>query len=376
MIIPEFFTSFPSEERMDTEQLAFYKKVESSLNNGEYIDIQGNVSYVFVYLYKLLSKWNQRGFDELSEFLIYISEIYKNEEPISSYCLFWAYDCLLGLERYEEFLEKTEPQRIFGCSTHYSNLRLNVQKKIGLEADHIDVLLMAGGRKTKFITSNQGLYKDKIKETFHSFIEKRGEWFGLFETMMSNSNIYSSSLFNGAALACEKPVLKFKTSCFYAAYDLIPQIKDLAKDAENIARKEIGVPQIGEGWISETTLFLKIESEFSATTVIQHGQPKWLGRQHFDIWLPHWKIAIEYHGKQHFEPVEFFGGEDSFKKTVERDKRKVDLALQNGVRLFVVTEQDDQDILVQKLYELIENRKILPPYADKSFHLTVSTQLY
>jgi len=88
-----------------------------------------------------------------------------------------------------------------------------------------------------------------------------------------------------------------------------------------------------------------------------------LSRQHFDIWLPNWKIAIEYHGKQHFEPVEFFGGKEAFEKTVERDKKKIGLAMQNGVKLFVVTEHDDQDELVQKIYQLIKNRKILLPNA-------------
>ena len=31
---------------------------------------------------------------------------------------------------------------------------------------------------------------------------------------------------------------------------------------------------------------------------------------------------IEYDGKQHFEPIDFFGGEDGFRKTQERDKIK------------------------------------------------------
>jgi len=309
MNVPEFCQYFPNEEMMGEEQKAFYKRLESSLKRGEYVDVEGNVSYVFVYLYKLLSKWDQYGFEELSEYLIYISELYKGEEKLSSYCLLWAYDCLLGLKRYEEFLDKTEPKQLVGTSTHQSNLRLNLQKEIGLEADPIDLLLMAGGRNTKFITSNQALYKDKVNEVFNLYADENGRWFELFEKLLPNGNKYGHHLFNGSEF---KPMLEFKTYCFYAAYDLLYKIKDLSKDAENLARKEIGIPLIGEGWISETALFRKIESEFSVTTVIQHGQPKWLNRQHFDIWLPNWKIAIEYHGKQHFEPVEFFGGRRSF----------------------------------------------------------------
>src|SRR5271157_2295739 len=143
MVVPEFDGYFPSVGDMDSEQLSFYKKLESRLNRGEYLDIEGNMGYVFVYLYKLLSKWNKKGFENLSEYLIHISELYKSEEKLSFYCLYWAYDCLLGLKKYEAYLEKTEPQKIFVTATHSSNLRLNIQKKIGLEADPIDVLLMA-----------------------------------------------------------------------------------------------------------------------------------------------------------------------------------------------------------------------------------------
>ena len=94
---------------------------------------------------------------------------------------------------------------------------------------------------------------------------------------------------------------------------------------------------------------------------MQHGRPTWLGRQHFDIWIPNWKIAVEYQGKQHFEPVEFFGGEEGYKKTVERDKRKVTLAKRNGVKLFIIAENDDQGELIKKINEINQERKISAP---------------
>jgi hypothetical protein len=55
------------------------------------------------------------------------------------------------------------------------------------------------------------------------------------------------------------------------------------------------------------------------------------------------------------------GGEEVFEKTIERDKRKAELAMQHGIKLFAVTEHDNQDDLIQKIYEIIEKRKILPP---------------
>ena len=109
MPVPKFAMYYPSEEAMDDVQLAFYKSVEASLQNGEYIDVDGQISYVFVYLYKLLYKWDKSGYERLSEYLIYASELYKHEKKLSDYCLSWAYDCLLGLRKYDVYLARARP---------------------------------------------------------------------------------------------------------------------------------------------------------------------------------------------------------------------------------------------------------------------------
>lgn len=181
MKVPKFNMYFPSQDDMDLHQLSFYKMVESNLNNGNYIDVDGNISYVFVFIYKLLSRWKEDGFDRLSEFLIYLSEIYKHEKKLSEYCLHWAFDCLLGLEKYEEYLDKTEPKDVLGTRTHASNLRLNVQKKLGLSANPIDILRMFGSRKNQFIIENQALYRDCIIDVFNEYAQENMEWFSLFD---------------------------------------------------------------------------------------------------------------------------------------------------------------------------------------------------
>ena len=102
----------------------------------------------------------------------------------------------------------------------------------------------------------------------------------------------------------------------------------------NHVRELLKLPRIGEGWISETKLFYQIKNYFKNHLVVQHLKPEWLGRQHFDIYFPILNIAIEFQGKQHFEPIDFFGGEDAFKKNIERDNRKRKLALENNCDLF------------------------------------------
>lgn len=112
----------------------------------------------------------------------------------------------------------------------------------------------------------------------------------------------------------------------------------LLRDGENTYRLNIGAKKIGESWIAETELFYKIKNVFSDIEVIQHGRPSWLGRQHFDIWIPELKIAIEYQGKQHDKPIEFFGGLEAFEKGLKRDKLKKKKCLENRVKLIEVRE--------------------------------------
>lgn len=115
-------------------------------------------------------------------------------------------------------------------------------------------------------------------------------------------------------------------------------LKKLFREAENNVRKGYSLPNIGEGWLSESLLAAEIEEIFDDLEVVRHARPDFLGPQHFDIYLPGQKIAFEYQGKQHFEPVEFFGGKAAFKQNQERDIRKRELAKENGVLLIEVKE--------------------------------------
>lgn len=53
----------------------------------------------------------------------------------------------------------------------------------------------------------------------------------------------------------------------------------------------------------------------------------------FDFYLPERRICIEYDGEQHFKPIEYFGGIESFNKLKERDKIKNDYCLSNSIKL-------------------------------------------
>lgn len=116
------------------------------------------------------------------------------------------------------------------------------------------------------------------------------------------------------------------------------QCKQFTIDAEDNYRRSIGMPLVGEFWRSETELYYSIKEAFKDTEVKQHVSPKWLGRQHLDVYMPEYNIGIEYQGAQHYRPVEYFGGMESFIKGQERDERKRRLCAENDCKLIYVDE--------------------------------------
>lgn len=123
------------------------------------------------------------------------------------------------------------------------------------------------------------------------------------------------------------------------------------RDAENSVREQLGVPKIGEGWVSQTQLYYTLVALFPEYDIQREASPDWLGRQRYDIYFPQAKLAIEYQGKQHFEPVDIFGGEEGFKRTVERDKEKLLKSKKNGITVLFISYKDklDEDSLYSRV---------------------------
>ena len=61
-------------------------------------------------------------------------------------------------------------------------------------------------------------------------------------------------------------------------------------------------------------------------------------------------ILIEFDGEQHFEPVEYFGGEEKFLIQKERDKRKNKYCEENNIPLLRIPYLDYQQIDMKYLF--------------------------
>lgn len=109
-------------------------------------------------------------------------------------------------------------------------------------------------------------------------------------------------------------------------------------------------------WISEYSLFELVKKIFPKYRILYQHSPLYLtssngGRMSYDIYISEKKIAIEYQGRQHFEPIEFFGGKKSYLETINRDKEKLSLSEAQGVSVvyFNYWEKIDKETLLKKL---------------------------
>jgi len=60
----------------------------------------------------------------------------------------------------------------------------------------------------------------------------------------------------------------------------------------------------------------------------------------FDFYLPDNNSCIEYNGKQHYEPINYFGGSITYNKTILRDNIKINFCKENNINLLVISYLD------------------------------------
>lgn len=98
-------------------------------------------------------------------------------------------------------------------------------------------------------------------------------------------------------------------------------------------------------WKSESLVFELCKKIYGIDNVIFQYSPSFLGQMSYDVYIISKNTAIEYQGKQHFEPVAFFGGQEHFEKQIIRDKLKKELSAKNKVKLIYI---DYKEIICEK----------------------------
>jgi hypothetical protein len=122
-----------------------------------------------------------------------------------------------------------------------------------------------------------------------------------------------------------------------------------------------GCPSCGESrGEKEISKFLE---KYNITFSRQHKFPdcRNIFELPFDFYLPSFRIAIEFDGKQHYEPSEFFGGAEAYERLIKNDKIKNDYCEENFINLIRI-KYDQENIIWELLWDnlklFINNKEI------------------
>lgn len=109
---------------------------------------------------------------------------------------------------------------------------------------------------------------------------------------------------------------------------------------------------------SQTKLYNKLCQQFPNLNILFEVTNKivsWIGTQRFDIYIPLLNCAIEYNGRQHYMPIERFGGELKFEQQKQYDQLKRDKCKENNCTLIEMKynySEDDFINLCNKINDL------------------------
>lgn len=119
---------------------------------------------------------------------------------------------------------------------------------------------------------------------------------------------------------------------------------------------------------SEEKLYLLVCELIKDSEIKRNHKPIFLQGLEYDIYLPEYKLAIEYQGIQHYEAKDFFGGEKYHLLQKERDSRKRRLSLENEITLIEYKYNEEINIvnLRKKLHQLINVKADQSPIGMKS----------
>lgn len=363
----KYIYSFNDLKYATSSQKKFYLEYKMSFFKEKYLDVEGNNNYTFMLLHDLVENYSEdikflksnlktlekhypitKGHTESK-----IIEIFENRNDFESAWKLQYKSKYIGYQTIIQY-EKNLNRRVLDGHLLIKLAGFSHLTEFG--QNNIEQIIPFADLEIKKYIAEKGVYffdlfifnnkPVKAKKIGNKLIYD-SEYYKQFFLSLSEYKHYKSidDSQNKSKYFKEIPHVVEK-----AIYN---QCRLILKNAEDSYREEIGMPKVGEGWISETELFYKISDYFRDEKVMHHASPKWLGRQHLDIYFPKLNIGIEYQGAQHYEPIDFFGGQEAFEKTLERDKRKKQLCEKHKCHLIYV----DKGYVLMEIITQIEKIK-------------------
>lgn len=376
--VPVWFESCPSLRNATCRQREFYEYWVTELRKDNFVDVDGNLTYIFVYLYSVIEDFiKDKDIDCLAECFdkVRVRRGYSEHERVREHLDAWLSDAYFYVEEYDKAWELHRKAQIGLSVADFINFKSRC-KDTSIDGQDLFLLLGSNNSLTKFGKDHEeeisklatifldDFYKEhgknlveyfceqfdfsnltednflKLKE-FYPYEKKFFFWKDLYEREERGKFPckYGHNLFGGAAI--NQPFLDWEAVPSIVSVAISNEGQRIFRECENTVREEKNLPKVGEGWISEAELYHAICEAFPEEKVVHHGRPVWLPRQHLDIYFPLRNVACEYQGAQHQEPIKLFGGEEGLRQIQKLDERKKQLCERHGCKLIYVYEGYD-----------------------------------
>lgn len=382
---------YPSLSSASKAQKEFYKRFENGINQGIKIDIEGNISYVFVYLYKLIKKGVKNlNVEEPIDKLKIINNFYGNYETISYYTCSWMMDFYLSYEDFEKAwkalsqydtnisLEDLIQLRkncketyltadiLFKLPKSYTGITEYGKQNFSEMLQLVDIFLkdfsLEKGRNHVEYFLNKFDYGNLAKEDINelkSFFPNHTDFLfwekDYVETQQSNRPYpkrYHHCFFTGVTMDLEKNLgfLVRETIPYIISCALTNELKRIVKEAEHTIRAERHLPSVIEWWANEAELFYKLTDHYKNERIVHHGKPHWIKRQHLDIYFLEKNIAIEYVDVVYRR---FSKKNETIITQQKIDKKKEKLCKQNNCTLIHIYKNYNFNDVITQLNKLL-----------------------
>jgi hypothetical protein len=244
----------------------------------------------------------------------------------------------------------------------YFSLLVNNELYLGID------YVISPSTRIKFSSSSLKLLEENIfKEYIYSLSQDEIDSF--FEVDFLKNNITSEKndieilydILNiedykrWVELSITEPIHRYKPDKLQKAnitFNLIKEyyerLKINLRSIENTVRKNKGINLVGS-LFNESLLFRMVTEAFPQYTILSQHSPIWLGRQRFDIFIKELNTAIEYNGKQHYEPIEYYGGQKGFEYTIKRDNEKKQKCKINNCSLIEVKYDENLETALERI---------------------------
>lgn len=276
------------ESAMLPEEKAFYHQAKAIWDKEEYIDIEENVNYLWVYVQELLAKRQSATFEFLKGILMRLCERYYTEETFFISCGPYIEDLALERGDVKCYLDWSEMQRVYGHCSLESESRVGVAMRENIPLHPMDIIMATGGYYSKFIRDNYALYKFCLYQKFSEYDNAKG-WYNLLKKLPKAEHINAVQCYLGLpGVVCESKVYNLFDA---SAEPVCKTIVSVCQDAEKMA---IEMKSNGDSWEIERheRLFEYLKGYLPQLKMFLEARPLFANGEVIPIYIPYRDIAI------------------------------------------------------------------------------------